>query len=126
MFNAGSYGITVAEVGSFTDDAQSILSDQEHTQLVNFLAQYPDAGDIIPSTGGVRKFQWRALSPERRTEARIIYYFRDLNVPLYLLAISGKGKKMVLSESDKRLMHAYVDKIVSATLSRTFRIIKSA
>ena len=102
MFNAGSYWISIVEMDSFSEDARNVFTKDEWEELVNFLAQYPDAGELIPGTGGVRKVRWRAKGQGKRGGARVIYYFRDLNVPVYLLAVYAKNEKLDLSENEKR------------------------
>jgi hypothetical protein len=59
MFNAGSYYISISEMQMFIDDASRIFTNDEYENLVLFLANHPDAGEVIPATGGVRKFDGR-------------------------------------------------------------------
>ena len=65
MFNAGAYRITIAELPSFEVDAKAIFTESEYENLILFLADHPDAGDLIPDTGGVRKLRWRARGMEK-------------------------------------------------------------
>ena len=41
--------------------------------LANYLADQPDAGDVMPGAGGVRKLRWAAKGKGKRGGARIIY-----------------------------------------------------
>lgn len=50
--------ITVAETQAFVRSAEKIWSEQELAELVDHLAHNPEAGDLIPGTGGVRKMRW--------------------------------------------------------------------
>ena len=118
MFNAGSYGITIAELPLFEADAKVVFTEPEYESLILFLADHPDAGDLIPDTGGVRKLRWRARGQGKRGGARVIYYFRDLNAPLYLLAVYAKGEKLNLTEAEKKQMRRLVDYIVDALAAR--------
>ncbi len=126
MFNAGSYLISIAEMDGFISDAKQIFTAVEYEELILFLAQHPDAGELIPETGGVRKVRWRARGQGKRGGARVIYYFRDLNVPVYLLAVYAKGEKLNLTQSEKKLMRHMVDNIVGATVARRLKIISRA
>ena len=49
--------ITVAETQAFARAAEKIWSEDERSALVNVLAHNPEAGDVIPGTGGVRKLR---------------------------------------------------------------------
>jgi hypothetical protein len=43
------------ETTNFTRFITQYLTDDEYRGLQEFLLRYPDAGKIIPGTGGVRK-----------------------------------------------------------------------
>ena len=47
--------ITVAELAEYQKRAQGLLSEGERLDIVNYVATYPKAGDLIVGTGGVRK-----------------------------------------------------------------------
>lgn len=44
--------MTVVETPGFLRDSASALTEQERSELVSYLAANPEAGDIIPETGG--------------------------------------------------------------------------
>jgi len=46
--------ITIAETPLFVRQAEKIWSDEEREEFVNYIAGDPEAGDVIPETGGVR------------------------------------------------------------------------
>jgi hypothetical protein len=50
--------ITVAETALFVRQAEKVWSDAEREAFVLFIARNPEAGDLIPETGGVRKTRW--------------------------------------------------------------------
>jgi hypothetical protein len=88
MLGAGHYPITVAELRSYTEDADRLFDEEEHDRIKDRLAFLPDSGDIIAGSGGVRKLLWPYKDKRGRSrEALILYFFRDLNMPLYLLAV---------------------------------------
>jgi hypothetical protein len=93
MLGAGSYPISVAEMQTYSTDADKIFTEDEHDRLRERLAFAPDTGDVIPGTGGVRKLLWPYKDKRGRSrEALIVYFFRDLNMPLYLLAVFADGE----------------------------------
>lgn len=47
--------ITVVETSVFLRSALTVMDDLEREELVDFLAYNPDAGDLVPGTGGLRK-----------------------------------------------------------------------
>jgi hypothetical protein len=126
MFNAGSYYIAISELQAFIDDAETIFTRDEYENLVMFLANHPDAGEVIPGTGGIRKVRWPARGQGKRGGARVIYYFRDLNMPVYLLAAYAKGEKINLTAGEKKAMRKAVDLIVEASMARRSRVVRRA
>jgi len=50
--------MTVVETERFLKDVRPLLSDAERAELVAFIGATPEAGEVIPGTGGVRKVRW--------------------------------------------------------------------
>ena len=48
--------ITVAETPLFIRQALDVWDDLEREAFIEFIAQNPREGDLIPETGGVRRF----------------------------------------------------------------------
>lgn len=112
MVEAAQYWITVVELETFTKEARDLFSRDEIEGLIAFVANHPDEGKVIPGTGGVRKLRWRARGKGKSSGARVIYFFRDLNMPLYLLTVYGKGEKIDLSMGERNAIRKLVEQIV--------------
>jgi len=69
---------------------------------VNFIASSPEAGDLIPDTGGVRKIRWTRAGSGKRGGTRIVYFYHDMGHPLYLLMVYAKARQEDLSPDQKR------------------------
>jgi hypothetical protein len=54
----------------------------------------------------------------------VIYYFRDLNMPVYLLAVYAKGEKINLTHREKIQMRQAVEDIASLALSKRMTLVK--
>lgn len=94
--------IAVVETAEFLADVKDVLSEDEHDALILYLAQRPDAGDLIPETGGLRKLRWAAKGRGKRGGSRVIYYFHNLDVPLFLMAIFAKNVQADLSPRQRK------------------------
>jgi hypothetical protein len=46
--------IIIAETLPFQRKANTLLTEEEKTELINYLAEYPHAGVLIQGTGGIR------------------------------------------------------------------------
>ncbi len=104
--------IAVAETAHFVASARKVLSDTEREELTDFLAWNPEIGDVIAGTGGVRKVRWALKGRGKSGGARVIYYFHDERIPLYLLDIYAKNEKGNLSLAERNAF-----KMVTAALA---------
>lgn len=76
--------------------------------FITFIAHYPDAGAVIPGSGGIRKARWARRGAGKRGGVRVIYYFHSQAVPLFLLTVYAKSRRADLSESELRVMRRLV------------------
>lgn len=91
----------------------SMMSDSEREELVAFLAANPAAGEIIPETGGVRKIRWALAGRGKRGGARVIYYFHNEHLPVFLLAAYQKNEKANLSMAERNAMKRLIPALVA-------------
>jgi hypothetical protein len=100
--------MTVVETAEFLRKAKPLLSESERAELVAFVAANPEAGEIIPETGGVRKIRWALPGKGKRGGARVIYYYHSERLPVFLLSAYMKGRKDNLSKADQNAMKRLV------------------
>ena len=117
-WKATDYPITICELKTVSRDLRKLLSEFETRELIDFLAFNPEIGEVMPGTGGLRKTRWRFASKGKSKGLRIIYYFRDLNMPLYMLAVYSKGEVLRLTKQEERQMCRLVDAIVEEDIKR--------
>jgi len=96
--------ITVIETHAFARRAEKLLSDDERSDLVGFLARNPDSGAEIVGTGGVRKVRFAAKGRGKSGGVRVIYYYLDDDVPLHALLIYAKNEKSDLSGEERKIV----------------------
>ena len=65
------------------------------------LAANPEAGDVMPETGGVRKLRWRAQGLGKRGGVRAIHYYHSDEIPLFLLNVFAKNEKANLTKAER-------------------------
>lgn len=94
----------IAELPSYIRLADKLLNAEERQDLINYLAEHPKAGDIMEGTNGVRKLRWRRGSQGKSGGVRVIYYYRDDLMPLYLLALFAKGDKANLTKAERNAL----------------------
>lgn len=104
--------MTVVETVRFLKDASGLMPESERMRLVEFVGANPEAGDVIPETGGVRKLRWALPGGGKRGGARVIYLFHNETLPVFPLAIYGKNEKANLSKAERNAMAKAVPAIV--------------
>ena len=98
--------IAVAQTELFLRLAARVWSPEEHEAFIDFIALNPEAGDVVPGLGGIRKVRWSREGMGKRGGTRVIYFFYDEDAPIYLLQIYAKGAKSDLSNDDKKVLRA--------------------
>ncbi len=89
----------------FTEWVEAYLTDEGLAALQRVLLRDPQAGDVMPGCGGLRKLRIadRRRGKGKRGGVRVIY----LHVPepnlIYLITVYGKDQKDDLSPDDKKL-----------------------
>ena len=113
--------ITVAESRLYTRMAEQLLSPGERSEAIDFLARNPQAGDLIPGAGGIRKVRFAAQGKGKSGGVRVIYYYLDDDLPLYALLIYGKGRKTDLSPDEREAVARLAAGIKAAWKARRNR-----
>jgi hypothetical protein len=110
--------IAVAETQQFQQRAAVRMSDDERQAFIQYIAAYPDAGVIVPATGGVRKVRWGVDSRGKRGGLRVMYYYHDEDMPIFLLTVFAKNEKDDITPSEKKVMRQLVSLLVKAYRGR--------
>jgi hypothetical protein len=93
--------VTVVETPEFIDRAAKLMTDEDREALIAHVAANPTAGDLIPGTGGVRKVRWKLEGRGKRGGARIIHFFHNADMPLFLLTAFAKNERTDLSQKER-------------------------
>jgi mRNA-degrading endonuclease RelE of RelBE toxin-antitoxin system len=77
----------------FSRRVAELLDDDELAALEWALTLHPEAGVVIPGTGGVRKLRWGAEGRGKRGGLRVVYYWRDQQGEIWLLTVYDKHEQ---------------------------------
>ena len=83
---------TFIESSVFSKYIYDYLSEDEYIKLQNELAAQPNKGDIIQSSGGIRKIRFAAKGKGKRGGVRVIYYLQNQKQEIWLLTIYAKNE----------------------------------
>jgi hypothetical protein len=107
--------LTVIETPTFLKDVKRAgLDENEHRDLINFLAENPTAGVVMEGTGGVRKVRFAGEGAGKSGGYRVVYYYHDMNIPIFAMALFAKNEKANLSPAERNELRSIMPRIVKA------------
>lgn len=94
--------ITVLQLPKFKTEATELIGTEGIHALAAYLANHPEAGDVIPGAGGARKLRWAAKGKGKRGGARIIYVYVVIAARVFLIRCYAKNVKTDLTVDEKK------------------------
>ena len=79
--------ISFVETNLFTRLVQEYLSDEAYSALQQALLADPEAGAVIPGSGGVRKLRRGVAGRGKRGGIRVIYFLRARQGQVWMLTL---------------------------------------
>jgi len=76
--------------------------EEDVLELMMRLLEHPDAGDVIPGSGGLRKIRVAASGRGRRGGARVIYYWFVEDEIIEFLSVYPKNRKSNVTADEVR------------------------
>jgi hypothetical protein len=68
----------------------------------------------MQGTGGVRKLRWASKGKGKSGGSRVIYYFYNETIPLFMLTIFGKNEKINLSKAERNELAKLVKELIKS------------
>ena len=110
---------TIVELPEFIRNSSRLLSGIEREELIDYLSSHPRSGVVLQGTGGIRKLRWARGSKGKAGGVRIIYYYHDERIPLYLLTLFGKNERANLTKAERDELARLVDILVFFALENS-------
>ena len=99
--------VSFVETRLFSRLVLKYLTDDEYAELQRAIVRAPDAGPVIPGSGGIRKIRW-AAGRGKRGGYRVIYYLRRAQGIVWMLTIYPKNETENISAHELRQMRKEV------------------
>lgn len=108
--------VEVLETANYSRKAARLLSEAERVELRAHLVENPDAHDVIPGLGGLRKARWgqKSRGQGKRGGVRVIYFYALSAGIVALVDIYSKAEKKDLNEVDKKWLKRELAEIKGA------------
>ena len=100
------------ELPAFAKYRSEYLSEEAFRGLQNFLMATPEAGDVIESTGGLRKLRYADATrgKGKRGGLRVIYYWWVSGAQFWLFTLYNKDEMVDLSPKERKLLKDLIKK----------------
>jgi hypothetical protein len=97
------------ETSVFTRQITALVDDDDYADFQRELANDPEAGDLIPGTGGLRKIRMAARGHGKRGGARVIYYYFASAAQIALLLAYAKNEAEDLTAAQKKVLKEVIE-----------------
>ena len=102
--------LTVVESPEFIATAKGVWDDDERLAFIDWIAEHPEAGELVPQSGGLRKVRWARAGQGKRGGARVIYFVRTARGEIVLVTAYAKGRiENIPAHLLRALMEKYRD-----------------
>ncbi len=106
---AYSSAMIIKETHYFTKIIKELMTDELYGELQEALVRQPALGDLIPSSGGLRKVRWKIPGKGKRGGVRVIYYWITQEDHIFMLFAYGKASKEDLTKEQIKLLRQLVE-----------------
>lgn len=104
------HAIEFIETSMFTRQIKQIATDDELRRLQKELIEFPDKGDLIQKTGGLRKIRMATGSDGKSGSARVIYFLATQEI-IYFVMAYPKSVKDSLTDTEKAALKALTKRL---------------
>ena len=112
----------VVETSEFLRRAKECgVSESERTEIVDFIAANPMAGDVIEGTGGARKVRFARKGRGKSGGYRVITFYSGTDIPVFLLTMFAKNEKTDLTPKEKNALKRALSDVVKAYRARSIQ-----
>jgi hypothetical protein len=121
--SAQSKWFQFVEAPAFARFRDDYLDDDRFAELQRYLASNPEAGDIVPGAGGIRKLRWKDArrGKGKRGGLRVIYYCFLSEQEIWLLTVFDKDEAADLTKDEREQLRRALEAERTARKARSRR-----
>ena len=94
----------MVETPTFLRAAAAYFSEEDREKIVWTIAANPEAGDLMPGTGGYRKIRFARPGMGKRGGVRVVYLFGGQELPIFLITVYAKSEKGNLTKAERNAL----------------------
>jgi hypothetical protein len=105
--------LTIVESPNFARHWPQYWKKADYAAFIEFIVNSPNAGTIVPHTGGLRKIRWARPGVGKSRGVRVIYFTKDAEGKLILLTIYAKAATSNLTAAKLKELRRDYEKIIT-------------
>lgn len=106
---------TVVETPAYLASAADAgMTAEEMKAAVDYIAANPSAGEIMPGTGGCRKVRLAGRGKGKSGGYRLITYYVDAEVSVFMLTVFSKGERSNLSKAERNALGVLAKRLLNS------------
>lgn len=104
------------ELPAFGRHRAEYFADESFLELQSLLMLHPEAGDLIPGTGGLRKLRFadQRRGKGKRGGLRVIYYWWNTGSQFWLFTVYDKDEMSDLTAAQRKALKELIKKELDA------------
>lgn len=108
------------ELPAFERHRADYLDDEAFLRLQRFLMLNPEAGVVMPGTGGLRKVRFgdERRGKGKRGGLRVIYYWWDVGSQFWLFTVFDKDEMSDLTATERKTLKEMIKRELKARRKR--------
>lgn len=87
------------------------LTDNELSEMENFLMENPDAGNVMKGTGGLKKLRWALPNRGKSGSIRVLYIDFLFDKTIFMIDLFAKDEKDNISPAERNSIKQIIKKI---------------
>jgi mRNA-degrading endonuclease RelE of RelBE toxin-antitoxin system len=94
--------IIIKVTPTFEKKAKKLLAKDAFENLLDYLEEHPEQGDLIRGTGGIRKLRWKTGKSDKGKSGgvRVLYHYTK-NILILLITLYSKSDKENITQHER-------------------------
>jgi len=92
---------TIVELPTYEARLKGRMTEPEAEDVKTVISADPECGDVMKGTGGIRKVRFAVGGRGKSGGVRVIYYYYNETLPVFLLTVFAKSEKDNLTQRER-------------------------
>lgn len=106
--------LTIKITPAFERKVKNLLSPESLNELLDYLQENPEKGDLVQGTSGVRKLRWKTGRNNKGKSGgvRVLYHYSK-NILVLLITVYDKSEKENITPAERNELKQLIPQLVA-------------